>query len=587
MKILFENSKVAEPLVSFILIDWACRESFHTLDYLNQQTTPRHNYEILWIEYYDHEASGIRSKLERSRALRKHPLLDRWIVLGIPSAIHYHKHLMYNVGIVTSRGKILTICDSDAIVTPTFVQSIIEQFERDPNIILHMDEVRNNKKTFYPFNYPRIEDITSDGCVNWKDGLTRGLLDSRDPLHTRNYGACMSALREDLISIGGADEHVDYLGRMCGPYDMTFRLRNQGKREVWLDDQFLYHVWHPGVTEGEYQDYIGPNDGRNMSTTALESLETHRILPLQENKAIQHLRLNLSVDSPHEWLALPNTLSEWSKEKIQNMLQTVTSSVLLDEYKGFNIVQCGQWLYAASQGLGSLDFTQDRDRQHPEVISAKVRSEIEALIDERLSSEGTPCLLETYKSHNIVRLRQHIYVIPHSVGPLDLRNETDVERLDDWLKSGVCSFVKSVVHARKFIDSQENGSGPNVEVDNVQIDLMRSVHRIQEEIEALKNCISSQQPAWLDKFRSSMEQQVTESQRQAIDEAVRAGREYTLQVITNLQTQLSHELAKIAHDLTQERERRQSVEQAVASLDARIANLGLRGLLRKRFLTRS
>ena len=64
-------------------------------------------------------------------------------------------------------------------------------------------------------------------------GKTTGLLDNVDPLHTRNYGACMSALREDLLKIGGADEHIDYLEHICGPYEMTFRLVNAGKREVW------------------------------------------------------------------------------------------------------------------------------------------------------------------------------------------------------------------------------------------------------------------------------------------------------------------------------------------------------------------
>ena len=52
------------------------------------------------------------------------------------------------------------------MVSPTFVESIIKSFEEDPNIVLHMDEVRNNDRRFYPFNYPSIEEVMGHGCIN-------------------------------------------------------------------------------------------------------------------------------------------------------------------------------------------------------------------------------------------------------------------------------------------------------------------------------------------------------------------------------------------------------------------------------------
>jgi tetratricopeptide (TPR) repeat protein len=205
---------------------------------------------------------------------------------------------MYNIGIILSKGRIITICDSDAIVKPTFIESIIKAFEEDSNIVVHMDEVRNINKKFYPFNYPTIEEVISEGCINFKNGKTTGILDKEDPLHTRNYGACMSALREDLINIGGADEHIDYLGHICGPYELTFRLVNAGKKEIWHEKEFSYHTWHPG-TDGS-DNYLGPHDGRNMSTTALEARRKDRVMPLVENSAIKMLRLggnyNLTED---------------------------------------------------------------------------------------------------------------------------------------------------------------------------------------------------------------------------------------------------------------------------------------------------
>jgi hypothetical protein len=109
--------------------------------------------------------------------------------MDIPHEIYYHKHLMYNVGVVASRGQIIALCDSDAIVRDTFVESIINCFEEDPQIVLHLDQARNNDPRFYPFSYPTIEEVVGPGCVNWRDGKTTGLWDRDDTLHTGNYGA--------------------------------------------------------------------------------------------------------------------------------------------------------------------------------------------------------------------------------------------------------------------------------------------------------------------------------------------------------------------------------------------------------------
>ena len=289
MELLFENSFSKQPLASIVLLDWSVRESYHTLHYLNNQTVPREHYEIIWIEYYDRRPKELETKLKECTVSNKPPAIDKWIVMDMPYNVYYHKHLMYNVGIVVSKGRIVTFMDSDAVVRPTFVESIIKSFEKDSNIVLHMDQVRNMNKKFYPFNYPSVGEIEGEGCANLLNGKPRGLVDKSDPLHHRNYGACMSALRDDLISICGADEHIDYLGHISGPYEMTFRLINIVKKEVWHLDEWLYHTWHPGQSGDK--NYAGPNDGRLMSQTALSTRRTGRIFPLVENPAIRMIRL--------------------------------------------------------------------------------------------------------------------------------------------------------------------------------------------------------------------------------------------------------------------------------------------------------
>jgi hypothetical protein len=94
----------------------------------------------------------------------------------------------------------------------------------------------------------------------------------------------MSANRGDLLAIGGADEHIDYLGYVCGPYEMTWRLVNLGRKELWHENEWTYHLWHPGQVGA--QNYFGPHDGFHLSATALATRQSRRILPLVENPAI-------------------------------------------------------------------------------------------------------------------------------------------------------------------------------------------------------------------------------------------------------------------------------------------------------------
>ncbi|MBM3282688.1 glycosyltransferase, partial [Candidatus Gottesmanbacteria bacterium] len=165
MRIQFSNKNCFAPEVSVVLLDWSCRESYHILHYVNNQKIPREQYEIIWIEYYSKQSPEINAGLEVCEELGKPPIIDKWIVIGMPRNVYFHKHLMYNIGILVARGKIVTFCDSDAIVGPNFVESIIKSFD-EPNIVLHMDEARNNDKRFYPFNYPSIEEVIGQGCIN-------------------------------------------------------------------------------------------------------------------------------------------------------------------------------------------------------------------------------------------------------------------------------------------------------------------------------------------------------------------------------------------------------------------------------------
>jgi hypothetical protein len=302
----FKRSPRSGAKVSFILLDWSVRESPHIIHYLRDQTVDADDIEVIYLEFYDRVFEGLRPYEDR---------VDIWAALEMPPDVYYHKHLMYNAGIALASGDIVVVCDLDALVRPGFVERIIRGFEQDPNIVLHLDQFRSMRRDFYPFNFPSVDQVMGDGCINNAGGVTAGLRDTEDALHTRNYGACFCAKREDVVAIGGADMHLDYLGHVCGPYDMTFRLHNLGRRIVWADDEFLYHTWHPG-TDGD-ANYMGPHDGRNLSTTAMEFLAAGDVQPLEENAAIRMLRTGTGDEAAAlEKLVEPVYLDHWRTESL-------------------------------------------------------------------------------------------------------------------------------------------------------------------------------------------------------------------------------------------------------------------------------
>ena len=362
----------AKPLakVSVILLDWSVRESFHSLHYLNQQTVDRSRYELIWIEFYDRKPQPLLHAVEAAETAGR-PLVDKLVVMNYPRDVIFHKHRMYNLGIVLAEGEICVICDSDAMFTPTFIQSIITAFEKHPQAAVHLDEVRSMSRDFYPFNFPTFQEFLASGCPNWAGRTTKGLDHSGDMLHEANYGACLAARRDDLIRIGGSDEHLDYLGYICGPYDLTFRLVNAGCREKWLTDEYLYHSWHPGESTVNF-DYQGPSDGRGMSSRSLAARESGDIEPGLENGAIRALRIahetGRSLDrrealfelaSPHDEEWREAFRSAWEDDAPPQLVKKAFCGEFdMYSYRGgwYGIPTCDTWFDPARAKAGCYEF---------------------------------------------------------------------------------------------------------------------------------------------------------------------------------------------------------------------------------------
>lgn len=339
--------------VSIILIDWNVRESFHAIDYLNRQTIPRSNYEIIWVEYYDHRPKPIQNYVA-------HGNIDKWIVLNRTEM--YFKHLLYNEGIIASTGGIIVICDSDAIFPPTFIESIITTFNEHKNeeIVLYLEEVRSNNKHFYPFKYIPWEDIWIEvigthSLINWDVATKKpsSLNTTHDILHYRNYGACFCATRKSIIEGGGFDEHYSYHNIFCGPYELGFRLVNKDYKEIWHQSEWILHVWHPWARSGV--DILGENYG-GINSTALEIRKTGRIIPLVENEKIFNLRTGGDVPAKSQSRKLntmPNKLIGSKKIRLKDRLYKSKFLVkcLLSSVKINKVLNVTERDYGEDEGL--------------------------------------------------------------------------------------------------------------------------------------------------------------------------------------------------------------------------------------------
>ena len=179
--------------VSIILLDWSCRERFHALDWLNRQDVARDQYELIWVELHERVVPTVMEKAD--------------VVIACGQDGLYHKHRGYNIGLLHTKGKVITVCDSDAVFPENFIASIIDSFNLtqtdtpESKVLMHYQW---RTPALYPDGISRIDELMR---FQWSDLWP-------------NVGACMSVSKFDAIRFGGFDEHKSFRGYLCGPYDL-------------------------------------------------------------------------------------------------------------------------------------------------------------------------------------------------------------------------------------------------------------------------------------------------------------------------------------------------------------------------------
>ena len=112
---IHKDDQPDSPYLSFILLDWGCREQFNTLNWLLQQNVPKEQYELIWVELYDRVVDEVMEKAD--------------VVITCNQKGTYNKHFGYNEGLLQAKGELICVCDSDAVFPPDFVSSVLTSFQ--------------------------------------------------------------------------------------------------------------------------------------------------------------------------------------------------------------------------------------------------------------------------------------------------------------------------------------------------------------------------------------------------------------------------------------------------------------------------
>lgn len=119
--------------------------------------------------------------------------------------------------------------------------------------------------------------------------------------------------------------------------------------------------------------------------------------------------------------------------------------------RNYKLIRYGKLIYAGPRSLDEFDITEEKGYNRFEVIVAETKQDAERLIGEKISHEGVPFLIGTYKNHNIVQHGNCIYAFSQDIGSLDLVRIRS-EEIENYQKSGKCFIGSSSKEVKELVD---------------------------------------------------------------------------------------------------------------------------------------
>jgi len=210
---------MADIKISVVMVDGSFREKFHLIDCLENQTFPRGQYELIWVEHYD----SVKDELASNKGVHI-------TTLKMPTESLYHSSYCFNEGIRQSRGEILVIPDADVVVRPHFLETVKKAHEKWDELVMYIprwDEPEEKHRGEVSLRH--LEKV----CV------------FRNPF---NYGGCLTVRKDWLFMVNGYEQHEAFAGGFhANGLDLYTRFKNLGLAIKWHPTERIYHPWHPST----------------------------------------------------------------------------------------------------------------------------------------------------------------------------------------------------------------------------------------------------------------------------------------------------------------------------------------------------
>lgn len=206
--------------ISVLMVDGSFRERFHMIDYLNKQSFPKKDYEMIWVEFY----KRVSLKLTKKKNLQI-------ITLNNKKDKPYHSSFCFNEGIRRSRGRVLVIIDADQAVGKNFLQTIWQEHKECKDLVMYMQRQDELKKDH-------------QGSKSYKIKYLRKVCRLTNPT---NYGGCLTVRKKWLLKVNGYEQDPLFSGLHANGKDLYTRFKNLGLKIKWHPSELTYHPWHPGT----------------------------------------------------------------------------------------------------------------------------------------------------------------------------------------------------------------------------------------------------------------------------------------------------------------------------------------------------
>ena len=208
------------PSISIVTWDGGFRESYHTVDCVQQFDYPRDQYDFTWVEFYGELNPVLEQKLDASPNCRG---------LCLNGEGQWHVGRCMNAGIAATPGELLVLIDGDVVLEPDALHRVAEAHSGAPTAAIFVRRWDESQQDH-------------NGSVDLERLRARSKLTV-----ATNYGGCLIAPRTLIAKIGGYEEHAVFAGPGMISGELAVRLRNAAAPIIWHPTLRVYHPWHAGT----------------------------------------------------------------------------------------------------------------------------------------------------------------------------------------------------------------------------------------------------------------------------------------------------------------------------------------------------